>query len=1109
MQTRCCRLLFAGRAASYLTPPPEFEKAHSALHNSAHQEHTGHCTSSPLHCCEQKATVSCFCLKGEILDGNCPAVIDYTPYLKFTQRLRLENNTSQTHYSVHFNSSDSISSDEEELRTLGSSGSESSTPENMGPSHIMDESSWYSKCKRIEQKYRLALEQKGYLEELVRLRETQLSESVSQNKVLLKRLEDTQVTHKLEKEQLEYIVIELQDQLTVLKNHDLRSRQELKAHLTNQWPSPGALDSSAVALDTLFYRKRAGQWEEKSFHSLEQLSAEISLSQTSLDPTHLQDIDGKLEGSSSRSEGARILENKNKGIVSKANDSKNKSSQPILKPLSGKVFYLDLPFGKSTEILEKDILNLGGTRKNNTEKPLNSKFKAGRLAKPFLKVEDRSRSKGHVQSKSEQDIKKHFQTKIKIMDLKGKKKRGYCECCTTKYEDINAHLEGERHKSFSKSKEYDIVDEVASKLVHNFLDYKKDTKRVKCSLGVYFHAITMEENADRTKDIHTGNLEKKERIFSSTPHIFSKKMDRSDESNPLLGMFFDGNHTYMISPDERSESEASRIPHSVEIEKKYVELMIVNDHLMFKKHRLSVGHTNNYAKSVVNMADIIFKEQLNTRIVLVAMETWATDNKFNIDENPLITLREFMKYRRDFIKEKCDSVHLFSGGRFHSSLGGAAYLGGVCSLTKGGGVNEYGKADEMAITLAQTLGQNIGIFSDKKKMISDLPQQSQESAFMHTLDFQECQKEGGDCCKKCTLTEESKCSDGLCCKNCQFQLKGFACRDAVNDCDIPENCTGNSSQCPPNVHKMDGYTCEKNQGRCFNGRCKTKDGQCKYIWGEKATAADKYCYEKLNIEGTEKGNCGKDKDTWIQCNKQDVHCGYLLCSNISPAPRLGELQGGLTSYSVVQQSSALDCSGGHVMIDDDMDLGYVEDGTPCGAEMMCFDHRCVCSNELKCVCDRHWTGEDCNINSPLKDALSIDEAAAPRGIGSTNIIIGAIAGTILVLAVILGITAWGYKSNGLSHSWSERIPDSKHISDVCENGRPRSNSWQGNVGGNRKKLKGKKFRPRSNSTESSNSCCHQGKVVFLPNEEAYLQDLLFGESEIHICEWQRREVAGA
>lgn len=49
---------------------------------------------------------------------------------------------------------------------------------------------------------------------------------------------------------------------TVLKNNDLRSRQELTAHLTNQWPSPVALDANAVALDTLLYRKSTGRWEE-------------------------------------------------------------------------------------------------------------------------------------------------------------------------------------------------------------------------------------------------------------------------------------------------------------------------------------------------------------------------------------------------------------------------------------------------------------------------------------------------------------------------------------------------------------------------------------------------------------------------------------------------------------------------------------------------------------------------------------------------------------------------------------------------------------------------------------------------------------------------------
>lgn len=48
--------------------------------------------------------------------------------------------------------------------------------------------------------------------------------------------------------------------------------------------------------------------------------------------------------------------------------------------------------------------------------------------------------------------------------------------------------------------------------------------------------------------------------------------------------------------------------------------------------------------------------------------------------------------------------------------------------------------------------------------------------------------------------------------------------------------------------------------------CSITDG--KFCSAAEVTASDKYCYEKLNIEGTEKGNCGKDKDTWIQCNKR-------------------------------------------------------------------------------------------------------------------------------------------------------------------------------------------------------------------------------------------------
>ncbi|XP_021098318.1 disintegrin and metalloproteinase domain-containing protein 22 isoform X4 [Heterocephalus glaber] len=703
----------------------------------------------------------------------------------------------------------------------------------------------------------------------------------------------------------------------------------------------------------------------------------------------------------------------------------------------------------------------------------------------------------------------------------------------------------------------------------------------------------------------------------------------------LHGMFYDGNHTYLIEPKEnetspenfhfhsvyksrvfefplddlpsefqqvnislpkfiskpglkRSKRQLLRYPRNVEEETKYIELMIVNDHLMFKKHRLSVVHTNTYAKSVVNMADLIYKDQLKTRIVLVAMETWAADNKFAISENPLITLREFMKYRRDFIKEKSDAVHLFSGSQFESSRSGAAYIGGICSLLKGGGVNEFGKTDLMAVTLAQSLAHNIGIISDKRKLASGeckcedmwsgcimgdtgyyLPKKFTQCNIEEYHDFlnsgggaclfnkpsklldppecgngfietgeecdcgtsTECVLEGAECCKKCTLTQDSQCSDGLCCKKCKFQPMGMVCREAVNDCDIRETCSGNSSQCAPNVHKMDGYQCDGAQGICFGGRCKTRDRQCKYIWGQKVMASDRYCYEKLNIEGTEKGNCGKDKDTWIQCNKRDVLCGYLLCTNIGNIPRLGELDGEITSTLVVQQGKTLNCSGGHVKLEEDIDLGYVEDGTPCGPKMMCLEHRCLsmasfnfstclsnkegtvcsgngfCSNELTCVCNRHWTGADCSIYFPYDEDAKTGITLSGNGVAGTNIIIGIIAGTILVLALILGITAWGYKnyreqrqlpqgdyvkkpgdgdsfysdippgvstnsassskkrSNGLSHSWSERIPDTKHISDICENGRPRSNSWQGNLGGTRKKIRGKRFRPRSNSTE--------------------------------------------
>ncbi|KFP35912.1 Disintegrin and metalloproteinase domain-containing protein 22, partial [Chlamydotis macqueenii] len=56
----------------------------------------------------------------------------------------------------------------------------------------------------------------------------------------------------------------------------------------------------------------------------------------------------------------------------------------------------------------------------------------------------------------------------------------------------------------------------------------------------------------------------------------------------------------------------------------------------------------------------IYKEQLNTRIVLVAMETWALEDRIRMGEDSLETLNEFVKYRREGPVEQSDTVHLFS-----------------------------------------------------------------------------------------------------------------------------------------------------------------------------------------------------------------------------------------------------------------------------------------------------------------------------------------------------------------------------------------------------------------------------------------------------------------
>nr|XP_040032165.1 RUN domain-containing protein 3A isoform X1 [Gasterosteus aculeatus aculeatus] len=203
-----------------------------------------------------------FCLKGEALDGKSSAVIDYTPYLKFTQ-------------------SYDYLSDDDDRQSVESSTSDDSVPDHPYVPLVPDEESWSTKCRKMEQRFKIVNAQKGYLEELVRLRESQLKNTETENKRLKARLEELQSHSTQEKKDLEAVVLELQEQMTSLipcdSNHLAKN---LSIPLVNQWPT---LQPHKSQDDVKLFRRR-------SFPSSELLSVDISLDSDS------QRTEGKQNG---------------------------------------------------------------------------------------------------------------------------------------------------------------------------------------------------------------------------------------------------------------------------------------------------------------------------------------------------------------------------------------------------------------------------------------------------------------------------------------------------------------------------------------------------------------------------------------------------------------------------------------------------------------------------------------------------------------------------------------------------------------------------------------------------------------------------------------------
>ncbi|RXM27062.1 Protein DBF4-like A, partial [Acipenser ruthenus] len=222
---------------------------------------------------------------------------------------------------------------------------------------------------------------------------------------------------------------------------------------------------------------------------------------------------------------------KNTGRVAEYSEAKSK-------PFAGKVFYLDLPYKKAAEALEKDIQEFGGTIERFFSKDIRyliSNKKEAKFAQSLGRnspvpspdsANNAGNSSPHPSSRrgshkgsshSAVDTTLMTMPDIKLYIEKKKKE------LPTLYKDpvlTETHIKSERHKVFSTSKEYEVVDKVISQFVCDFVEFKKPKKRVKCSLGASFQTSTAGINIDGRQEIITGIAESKGRHNSLTHEDF-------------------------------------------------------------------------------------------------------------------------------------------------------------------------------------------------------------------------------------------------------------------------------------------------------------------------------------------------------------------------------------------------------------------------------------------------------------------------------------------------------------------------------------------------------------------------------------------------------------
>ncbi|XP_007940526.2 disintegrin and metalloproteinase domain-containing protein 20-like [Orycteropus afer afer] len=462
--------------------------------------------------------------------------------------------------------------------------------------------------------------------------------------------------------------------------------------------------------------------------------------------------------------------------------------------------------------------------------------------------------------------------------------------------------------------------------------------------------------------------------------------------------------------------------------KRFLELVVVVDYNRFLYSLRNTSIVQQEVLIVVHIVDSLYKP-LDVDVILIGIEIWNTGNPQLSDDIDLV-VEEFSSWKKFHLDARLpsDTTHLFIKKSFGDTAG-VAYVGGVCIPPLNCGVASFqgNLLFSFALTVTHELGHNLGMLHDTqwcvceqmwcimfpvKKMTTKFSNCSYAEYWDNTarrgfclysppnaetilkLKFcgnqiveegEECdcgtiqQCANDPCClSNCTRSPGSACAFGLCCKDCNFLHSGYLCRQQVNECDLPEWCSGASHQCPEDVYVKDGLPCN-DSAYCYEKRCNSHDTQCKEIFGEEARSAPQSCYRQMNTQGNRFGHCGIKDIVYLKCETPDILCGRIQCENVGLIPSL-------TQHSTVHQIhfNGTMCWGTDYHLGMSIpDIGQVKEGTVCGLEKICIHKKCVhlsklpqdcqhetcnmrgvCNNKQHCHCDHGWAPPYCLTKGP-------------------------------------------------------------------------------------------------------------------------------------------------